>query len=452
MKNRITLYIIGLFFPILLSAQWISQATGFDTANRGLWDISIANENTVWAMAYDGNLGVFETLPEFTRTVDGGAHWIPGILPSGYLWSNIMAINADTAWVTGVSDLMAVDGAVFKTTDGGITWNEQGTDEIFNSTSYCNFVYFWNENDGVAVGDPNSSEFEIYTSSDGGNTWMLTPASAIPNPENNEYGIFRNYCTYGDHIWFGTNKARVYHSTDKGLTWTVGDTDIPTTNITDHIDIVFWSENDGLARKYNSSSNTNVKVVRTSDGGSTWEPHKYAGTIYGSIYGGIAYIPGTSATLVSTGAGTVSGSSYSDDGGINWVQIDTNVQHYITRFFNPSTGWSAGFNTDNTTGGIYKYAGPVISGVNSENRKEVKFNTYPNPSNGKLVVNLMQGEQDNLLLTVIDLDGRTVFKQDYGHPGAFFSRSLDLEYLASGVYLLKLENGSILYLERIVIR
>lgn len=462
MKKQYILFAFGITFPLLSNAQWISQSTGFTSPARGLWDISIANENTVWAIAYDGGIpdGIFATLPEFTRTIDGGNTWITGSLPDGYAASNISAIDEHTAWISAVASSDGVDGAIFKTIDAGLTWNEQGVGEIFNASSYTNVVHFWNENDGIAIGDPNPSEFEIYTTEDGGTTWVLSAADEIPNPSSDEYGIFRNYCVLGDHIWFGTSKARIYHSSDKGITWTVSNTGITASGF-DGIDFVFWSADDGIARRYNALTDANVQVVKTSDGGLSWDPLTFNGTFFGSRYGGIAYVPGTLATLVSTGVGTTfgtlnenangSGSSYSLDGGENWNIIDTDEQHYIARFLNPSTGWAAGFSVNSTTGGIFKYAGNPLSAFNAQNGNEIYFNLYPNPTKGEVRIKLINPEQEFHFLSVIDLFGRKVLEENIGKPGEYFAHTLDLSRFSKGVYLLIIESNTYVHTEKIIL-
>lgn len=450
MKNYFLLSLIGILFPLLMYAQgWTQQATGF-FEKRGLWDISIADENNVWAIAYN-QTGIRNHVPEFTKTINGGATWTPGAFPPGYNWCSISAISSETAWV-GVHK--GGGGAIFKTTDAGTTWNQQGINLIYSSsTSFLAFTYFWNKNQGIAVGDPNPDEFEIYTTIDGGETWMPVPSDAIPNPFLGEWGSYR-YSIVGNNIWFSTNYYRIFHSSDKGLTWSVSDTGIPVTDPTiDYIDIVFWNANEGLARKIDLKTRTNLNVVRTNDGGATWDPVSYNGTIFGSLYSGIAYVPGTKSTLISTGTkfGKPSGSSYSNDGGTNWILIDT-LGHYITRFLNPTTGWSADLSENETTGGISKFSGTLVNIKNSKTGKEISFGAYPNPSKGHITVQLNNGENADLILSVIDLTGRVVYKKAFGEPGEFFMRGLDLSTLAKGEYIMKIENGLLNHSAQIIIQ
>ena len=121
---------------------------------------------------------------------------------------------------------MTVTGGIWKTIDGGATWTKQPTAQ-FNSPNYSftNHVYFWNANEGVAMGDAADGYFEIYTTSNGGELWTRVPSSPVLIPlAENEYGINGNFIVNGDTIWALTLFGRLLKSVDKGLHWTVSQT------------------------------------------------------------------------------------------------------------------------------------------------------------------------------------------------------------------------------------
>ncbi|MGC4040952.1 MAG: hypothetical protein QM710_09280 [Flavobacterium sp.] len=123
-----------------INAQWVEQATGFNVTGRGLSEIKIVNENTVWALAYDGRpvtppATENPDIQEITRTADGGATWAYSVVNIGNTnlsLTNIAPVNGLTAWV-GAVDKVAGLGGVYKTINGGVSWQQQNSDGYSSS-------------------------------------------------------------------------------------------------------------------------------------------------------------------------------------------------------------------------------------------------------------------------------------------------------------------------------
>ncbi len=355
MRKIHLLLIIVLIPSVQLFSQWVEQATGFATASRGIKYICTVDQNVVWATAYDG-VNTSNYITEFTRTTDGGTTWTAGTVSgytSGYGSSMIYAVDGNTAWMP-VFNTTAGGGAILKTTDGGATWTEQASATFSAPAGFPNIVHFWDANSGFCQGDPNGGYFEIYTTTDGGTTWTRVPQVNIPDPvAADEYGVTGFYSVIGDTVWFSTNKGRVFKSIDRGNNWTVA-----TTPLTDQFKIIFKDGNNGIAYQISNGS-----ICETSDGGATWTTFTPSGNLYGTD---IAYVPGTPNTYVSTDAAN-SAASYSFYGGHYWTDF-TNVpgQMLATSWVDASTGWVGSFNTDATTGGMYKYSGTLPSPPNND--------------------------------------------------------------------------------------
>src|SRR5215212_9203426 len=91
----------ALFITSIASSQtWIEQNSNFATQSEGVFDISVVDDNTAWILGYDGS-GSGVNVLDYAVTTDGGNNFIPGTVGSdtAYQFSNISAINADTAWV-----------------------------------------------------------------------------------------------------------------------------------------------------------------------------------------------------------------------------------------------------------------------------------------------------------------------------------------------------------------
>jgi len=170
-----------------MNAQWTSQSTAFTDASRGVLNIKIVDPNTVWALGFDGS-GGGATVQEFTRTTDGGSNWISGLIDVGdtsLSLTNISPVDGTTAWV-GSYDSTNGLGGVWKTADGGLTWKQQNTSAYQTSgTSWLDAIHFYDANTGITLGDPVSGKFEIYKTTDGGDSWTsITTVAAA----SGEYG------------------------------------------------------------------------------------------------------------------------------------------------------------------------------------------------------------------------------------------------------------------------
>ncbi len=331
--------------------EWLVQNSGFTTASRGISHISIVDQNIVWAVAYDGSGGT-ANVQQFTKTTNGGATWTPGNISINNAALGIGMIHAQSAtkaWLAAFPNAAGQTGGIWITTNGGTTWTRQNTATFSNAASFTNTVYFWDDLEGLCMGDPINNEFEIYRTTNGGTTWTVVPGASIPNPQASEFGYTRQMEVVGNSIWFTTSKGRIYHSTNKGVTWAVY-----TSPITDFGGAVVA----GSSANLSFSSLTNGIIInqagsvwKSTNSGSTWTAVTTTGPVYTD---GLCFIEGTS-TVFSTGAATgAAGSSYSTDNGTTWNLIDTE-QHLSVEFINTSIGWSGWFNTSATADGMWKW-------------------------------------------------------------------------------------------------
>ena len=415
----------------MVNAQfWSEKATGFTAANRTLSSISIVNTSVIWAIALDNSAAPDYTIKEFTKSTDGGETWTPGTInlganTSGLGITSISAISDQIAWISAAPDVSDF-GGVWKTTDGGLTWTKQTT-ALFNNPidSYTSFVHFWDASNGVTGGDTENGTFEIYTTSNGGNNWNRVIGANIPSSLVGEMGYVGVTSVVGNIFWFGTSAGRIFKSIDKGLSWTV--TQTPSTDFNLGLDrFTFSDANNGLFMDHNNTTT----LYKTTDGGNNWTSI----TTPGFYKTNIAYIPGTSTVIAGAAANPFS-SSYSTDNGSTWTTIDSGVFHGTLAFLNDSFGFSAGINTNATTGGISKFAGLPLKTPSFEADKQIV--AYPNPTNGILKIN-----SNNSLIkevSVYDLLGKEVFNSKFSPLN---NVNLDLNSLQAGNYILKTTSDS----------
>lgn len=345
---------------------WIKQASGFLSASRGIRNIAAVNNSTAWAVAYDGS-GDGSKVRDFTRTTDGGKNWVSGTINAtgtdGLESSMITAVNDNTAWVALYD--AAGGGKIVKTSDGGNTWTVQSSATFSAPNGFPNVIYFWDENNGFCMGDPNDGYFEIYTTTNGGDTWYRVPQANIPANLTGEFGTIGFYAVYGDIVWFATTKGRIFKSTDKGYTWVKYQTPLSAENF----ETSFKDANNGIIQ----SVGTTVKSYRTTDGGENWTQITPTGNFY---QGSFSYIPNTNI-LISSGSDyktPFEGISYSLDNGntfTDYADLYKNFQFLAIGASPEGAVWAGGFNTDQYNDGMWYLNGNAIFSRFSINKTSV---------------------------------------------------------------------------------
>ena len=407
-------YIRVYFEP---SGEWILQDTTFGNQSTGINYISIADENVVWATAFDGS-GSGENMQQFTKTTDGGNSWESYNIDIGNLnlgISMIHAYNDQIAWLVAYPRGANQTGGIFKTDDGGLNWSRQNSADYDTSSSFANVVYFWDENIGFAQGDPINGEFELYVTQNGGDNWTQVPGNNIPNPLGGEYGYTRQIEVVGNNVWFTTNKGRIYRSSDKGNNWDVFQSPIVDFGSAEvNGNISFGDSQNGIL--IDNSTN----VYRTENGGETWSEITTSGPVYTS---GLCYIEGTD-TVFSTG----NGSSFSLDGGYSWTPID-NAVHLFVDFYNEELGWSGAWTQvvgASSSGGVWKWEDFSLG--NNEVSEDFEIEYYPNPTSN--FVNFIY--QGDISISVYDILGREIIKTN--------EKMIDLSDYNKGLYIFKIND------------
>jgi photosystem II stability/assembly factor-like uncharacterized protein len=442
MKKFFAVFFLLFALIMKLEAQWVEQSSGFTVPKRGVNSLCIVDPNVVWAVAYDGT-NSSNYITEFSKTVNGGLNWSPGLLSTGIIGggiANISAINADTAWACIFHPTQAVAGGIWKTTDGGSSWSKQ-ISAAFVASSFPDFVHFWDANHGIAVGDPIAGYFEIYTTSDGGNNWIRTPniGNQLSSVSVSEYGYTDGFSVRGNTLWFCTSDGRIFKTADKGFTFTssfVGN------GISDAQRVTFADTLLGYAAMH-TSNNLSFRLAKTTDGGITWTncSNNYTVTSTALLGGDVCAVPGTNY-IVSVGSDLrAKGSSWSSDGGNSWwIMEDTSLapQRTCVRFLDANTGWSGSFNTSQFVGGVAKTSGPV--GI-VKNSSENVFLIQPNPAGGNASIFLSGKIKGTISVRLISLSSEILFQQEFTSTETLSKVPLDLSDLSSGIYFVIVSDG-----------
>jgi photosystem II stability/assembly factor-like uncharacterized protein len=445
----------------IANAQWVKQDTAFTggpipAASLNANDLFAVDANVVWAMSDRSSAAGQFFSNKWSKTVDGGATWTHGIIAAltdtNLRASNFCALDANTAFACFYDSRnpLVASGGVYKTNDGGATWilcpiawagPTAGT--------FPNVVHFFDANNGMVMGDPVSSEFEIFTTSDAGATWTAVPAANKPNINNGEFGIVDVYDAFKDTIYFGTNLGRIYKSVDKGINWTVSQAQGPT---------VFMNRvacKSGTEIICSGAAGTAAPVYRkTINGGTNWTTSLPSGSFYPNGY---EYVPSTSTLpgfWLSYGAtaGFVDfGHSVSADFN-NFNKVDT-IFHYDLDVVDENTAYAVG-RFENTFGlnsfdKITSFAPyRAILGLNNISKSNAKVGIMPNPSNGVFSV-IAENLKSLVKVTLVDVMGKVVSKATITNTGDF---KLDYSAKDKGVYFLTITDNVSTLTQRVVIQ
>lgn len=209
-------------------------------------------------------------------------------------------------------------------------------------------MQFWDDKEGIAIGDPIADCLNIITTRDGGNSWNKIPCDKLPKVMEGEAAFAAsntNIVIKGDNTWIvsGGKKSRVFYSSDKGNSWTVYETPIVQgKTMTGIFTADFYDANNGFVAggDYEIRNQNFTNKALTTDGGKTWKlTAENQGFGYASC---VQYIPKSNGKgLVTVG---FSGIQYSADAGVSWKQLSPDSTLNTIRFINENTAIAAGQN------------------------------------------------------------------------------------------------------------
>lgn len=407
-KSKLLLPLI-LILPMMASGQWNTLDAGI---THSLSKVYFPSEATGYILPVNG--------PVF-RSLDGGKTWdsLSGLTLStpSYSENDVSFVNDSTGFIATNDGLYQT---IYKTEDWGENWTDiRPADSLYGKL----MVQLFNADIGYAFNNQNFND-RFWITVNGGQDWternltfeLGTGTSTLPSMHmvNDSTG----YLVGGDGTF-------LYHGVigrtqDSGKTWskTTLNTEYSLVN-----SIHFPNADTG----YTVSRNGDIH--RSTNNGQSWDSITH---IELPVLSKIYFVSGMTGYVIS-----ISQIFKTTDGGENWIEQASGTSESLADIFfsHPDTGYIVGSNgtvltTKMGTGGIFNNAGQSGS---------VKL--YPNPANGQLFVGWPSDAFHIAQMTIgiYDQAGRLMLEQVIRDGEA-----IDLP-LESGMYYCVLRNRGELY-------
>jgi photosystem II stability/assembly factor-like uncharacterized protein len=433
---------VGCGGIILISTNngddWNEQSSRIEGINS-ITDIFFINENIGWITGgfyVEGELNnKSEGLPTILKSTNGGTDWIPqyyanSLFPTGYL-NSIYFTDILNGWAIG--SYFADTAKILHTTNGGEDWLEQ-----YNGVSDLNYssLHFINNNIGWVAGYNGL----ILRTSNGGIDWN----NYLTGTEHELTSIFftdsLNGWTVGN-IW-NEDDFRIFSSTDGGATWSTQFNSIY------YLTDVFFvdSDNGWVVGFYNDYPNLVGAVLKTTDGGNTWNSEEIESTtgLYSVHYNGSnnGWIAGSKGTILHT-----------SNGGENWIKQNSpyDGRFESVYFINNPTGWVVGGSAiiKTTTGGVSFVEESEIDEMPSDYNL---CQNYPNPFNSSSIIRYSVPQSSNVIIKVFDILGNEIETLvNEKKPSGTYELTWYSESLPSGVYFYQLKAGEFVQTKKMIL-
>lgn len=173
----------------------------FRSADGGAtWSTMSMGTTTLRSVNTNGsNVYVVGDSGKFYVSYNGGSTWDARSLAAGKTLKALTFVTSQIGWVAGN------DGMVLKTTDGGVSWNQQ----VSSTSQHLNALAFVDTQTGYAAGTLGT----LLKTTDGGTTWVdIAPAGWTKN--------ILSVSVSGAAVYVAGVDEFCYRSGDGGVSWT----------------------------------------------------------------------------------------------------------------------------------------------------------------------------------------------------------------------------------------
>jgi len=409
----------------MTSAQW-SVLQGAPIPASRINDIFFINEQQGW---FASGAGVIY------RTTDGGSTWQLQFQKSGTHFRSIGFSDEFHGWAgcLGIGDPnnpSSVDTTIiYATTNGGTTWHAETQVSGSIPRGFCG-MHVVNDTVVYGVGRVRGPAY-FYRTLDGGTTWDVTDMSAYAGGLIDVYFMsvdtgFAVGLTNSEHTM---SSGVVLRTTDRGESWQIVDTTSRTGEWCWKIS--FPSRMTGYVSLQRNSL-TPIYFLKTTDGGETWTEKVFSNSYY--------FVQGLGFVNDSTGwiGGNSSSPPYmTTDGGETWAATEIGRRVNRFRFLSGSVGYASGET-------VYKYTGSQTSveALTAVPEGQQLSAGYPNPFNPSTTIRFTVPQHlttTPVTLIIYDGLGREIARLvDDELEGGSYERTWHAAGQASGTYYYRL--------------
>lgn len=406
---------------------WIPRSTlAFD---EDLISIDFINQDIGWVVADE--VGLWGPGGKIFKTTNSGLSWQEQLyIPSSYGSTGFAAVQA-------VSDqiVYAAETGIYKSTNSGDSWNQLNTIEDWNFTALC----FLDKNTGF-VGSSRGS-YRIYKTIDGGISWndVLTSNSTIQS-------IF----FINDFVGWAVGAGNlIYKTIDGGNNWKT----IPIMDDTFLRSVYFSDLNNGLAtgKHWNGVTEEGI-IFQSTDSGDNWDlvyssqEYKFNSVHFTDSLHGFVVGSGSHGIILAT-----------TDGGKSWNRQFNNVKSLEDIYFtNGNLGWAVG--EDGTILTTTREATFIHNKQIDELAADFTLSqNYPNPFNPTTTIKYSVPSNTKrqtaiVKLVIFDILGRevAVLVNEEQKPG-YYEIEWDASGFSSGVYFYKILADSFVETKKMVL-
>ncbi|CAA9339723.1 MAG: putative oxidoreductase (putative secreted protein) [uncultured Nocardioidaceae bacterium] len=256
-------------------------------------------------------------------TSDGGRTW-RDVSPKGtegLLFRDVEATDRRTVSVLAIGEGTA--SRIYRTQDAGRTWTRTFTNR--DPRAFYDCMAFWpGGRRGLAMSDPVGGKFRILRTTDGGASWSVASRAGMPRAVDGEFAFAASgtcLVTAGfrdAYLASGGPASRIFHTANRGRTWSVVDSTIPAAEAGGVFSMSFRNPERGLAvgGDFTAPDLGTDASATTVNRGRTW----VGGGDLSGYRSGVDHVEGLRATAVAVGP---TGSDVTTDAGRSWQRFST---------------------------------------------------------------------------------------------------------------------------------